>query len=71
MKIEEIRGKTDNELDVDLANLKRELFDLRFNASTGTEANTARISLVRRSVARILTVLHERQLGVHGQTQQV
>ena len=71
MKIEEIRGKTDNELEVDIAKMKRELFDLRFNANTGTDANTARISVVRRTIAQVNTILHERKLGIRDQAPQV
>lgn len=67
MKIDEVKNKTDHELEVALETMKRELFDIRFNASTGTESNTSRINLLRRSVARVKTVLHERQLGVRGQ----
>ena len=70
MKIDEIRGKTDHELDVDLEKMKRELFDLRFNSHTGTEANTAQIRTLRRSVARVMTVLQERRDGIRGQSVQ-
>lgn len=67
MKTEEIRGKTNPELETILETTKRELFLLRFNATTGTESNTSLTSNLRRTVARILTVLHERQLGVREQ----
>ncbi|MBL6757318.1 MAG: 50S ribosomal protein L29 [Planctomycetes bacterium] len=66
MKIEDIRAKTDSELEFDMTNLKKELFDARFRASMGTDANTGRVRDLRRSVARIQTVLHERALGVRG-----
>ncbi|MEZ6014041.1 MAG: 50S ribosomal protein L29 [Planctomycetota bacterium] len=67
MKIEEIRGKTNPELETALETTKRELFQLRFAATTGTESNTSRTSYLRRTVARIVTVLHERQTGIRGQ----
>ncbi|MEM1452793.1 MAG: 50S ribosomal protein L29 [Planctomycetota bacterium] len=66
MKIEDIRAKTDSELDFELTNLKKDLFETRFRASMGTDANTGRIREMRRDVARIQTVLHERTIGVRG-----
>ncbi len=67
MKIDEVRSKTDSELDFEITNMKRELFDLRFRAATETNANPARIRVLRRSIARITTVLHERSAGIRGQ----
>lgn len=67
MKIEEVRSKTDAELDFDLKNLKQELFEKKFKATAETSTNPARIRVVRRAVARINTVLHERNKGVRGQ----
>ena len=67
MNIEEARSKTDAELTFDLKNMKKELFDMRFQAATETSANPANIRVMRRSVARITTVLHERKSGVRGQ----
>jgi large subunit ribosomal protein L29 len=66
MKVEDIRAKTDSELEFDLKNLKKDLFETRFRASMGTDANTGRIREMRRDVARIQTVLHERAIGVRG-----
>ena len=66
MKVEDIRAKTDAELEFDLDGLKKDLFETRFRATTGAEANTGRIRLMRRDVARITTILHERKLGVRG-----
>lgn len=68
MKVEDIRAKTDSELEFDLNNLKKDLFEARFRASMGTDANTGRIREMRRSIARINTVLHERAIGVRGAT---
>jgi large subunit ribosomal protein L29 len=67
MNIEEVRSKTDSELRFDLGNLKKELFDLRFRTATETTTDPSRVKVVRRSVARITTILHERASGVRGQ----
>ncbi len=67
MNIEEVRSKSDTELRFDLDSTKKELFDLRFRAATETSANPARIRILRRSVARIQTVLHERENEIRGQ----
>jgi len=67
MKIEEIRSKTDSELDYEQNQIKKELFGLRIKASAETLANSAQIRVLRRSVARIHTVLHERATGIRGQ----
>ncbi|MDF1797609.1 MAG: 50S ribosomal protein L29 [Planctomycetota bacterium] len=67
MNIEEVRSKTDTELRFDLGNLKKELFDLRFRTATETSTDPSRVNIVKRSVARINTVLHERATGVRGQ----
>jgi large subunit ribosomal protein L29 len=66
MKIQEIRGKTDYELQRDAEKLRRELFDLRFKAPVQSLQSTARLTQIKRVVARIDTVLHERKLGVRG-----
>ena len=67
MKIEEVRGKTDAELEYEIGELKKELFNLRFKSATETSSNPGRIKAVRRTIARINTVAHERKTGVHGQ----
>ena len=67
MKVEDIRSKTDSELEFDLAEAKRELFGLRMKASTESLANSARITVLRRGIARINTVLHERANEIRGQ----
>lgn len=67
MKTEEIRSKTDSELEFDLGNFKKELFDLRFKSATESLTSPARINTLRRSIARIHTVLHEREMGVRDQ----
>ena len=67
MKIEEIRSKTDSELEFDLGKIKKELHHLRFRSSVDGSSNPAKIDDLRRSVARIHTVLHERATRVRGQ----
>ncbi len=67
MNIEEVRSKTDSELEFDAENMKKELFELRFRSATETTANPSRIKVLRRSLARIRTVLHERTNGIRGQ----
>ena len=61
MKAEELRGRTADELEDELLKLRREQFNLRFQAATGQIENTARIREVRRTVARIKTVQGERR----------
>jgi len=57
MKAEELRGKTVDELDDQLHDLKKEAFNLRFQRATGQLENTARVRQVRRDIARIKTIL--------------
>ena len=67
MKIEEIRSKTDSELEFDLGKIKKDLFDQRFRSSVDGSSSPAKINDLRRSIARIHTVLHERATSVRGQ----
>ena len=59
-KIEDFRVKTDDQLTADLADLKREQFNLRFQAATSQLEAPARIKQVRRDIARIKTLQAER-----------
>jgi large subunit ribosomal protein L29 len=63
VKIEEVRSKTEDELDYDLTRMKKELFDLRFKAAAETSPKSTNIRDLRRSIARIQTVLRERSRG--------
>ena len=63
MKPEELRGLTPDQLDEQLATLKKEQFNLRFQRATGQLENTARVRAVRRDIARIKTVLGEKAAG--------
>ncbi|MDQ7080474.1 MAG: 50S ribosomal protein L29 [Paracoccaceae bacterium] len=60
MDAAELRDKTPDQLRDELANLKKEAFNLRFQAATGALENTARMRQVRRDVARVMTVLNEK-----------
>lgn len=59
MKVKEIRELTTAEMLDQEKKLKEELFNLRFQLATGQLENTARIKEVRKSIARIKTVLRE------------
>ena len=59
-KIEEFALRTPDQLSDDLTKLKKEQFNLRFQRATGQLENTARIRVVRRDIARILTVLQQK-----------
>ncbi|MEJ2470193.1 MAG: 50S ribosomal protein L29 [Desulfuromonadales bacterium] len=61
MKAEELRSKSVDELNASIAELNQEMFNLRFQLHTGHLENTARISQVRREIARIKTVLNEKR----------
>jgi large subunit ribosomal protein L29 len=61
MKPEELRGMTPDQLDEQLANLKKEQFNLRFQRATGQLENTARVRAVRRDIARIKTMQGQRR----------
>lgn len=60
MNAHELRDKTPDELRDQLVQLKKEAFNLRFQAATGQMENTARMRQVRRDVARVKTVLNEK-----------
>jgi large subunit ribosomal protein L29 len=61
MKVGELRTKSEDELKDSLLGLRKEAFNLRFQRASGQLENTARIREVRRDIARIKTVLHQRQ----------
>jgi large subunit ribosomal protein L29 len=60
----ELRELNDEELIEKLREHKEELFNLRFQMATGQLANNRRLRLVRHEIARIYTVLRERELGL-------
>lgn len=62
-KIADIRQRTPDELAQSLLDLRREQFNLRFQRATGQAEGTARIRSVRREIARVKTILSERNRG--------
>ncbi|MCB9958357.1 MAG: 50S ribosomal protein L29 [Hyphomicrobiales bacterium] len=60
MKPEDLRAKTDDELKDMLLGLRKEAFNLRFQAASGQLENTARRRQVRRSIARVKTIIGQR-----------
>ncbi|WP_175935628.1 50S ribosomal protein L29 [Corynebacterium sp. Marseille-P4321] len=60
----EFRELSDEELTARLNEAKEELFNLRFQLATGQLTNNRRIGTVKRDIARIYTVLRERELGL-------
>ena len=60
MDANELRGKTPDQLREELANLKKEAFNLRFQQATGSMENTARMRSVKRDAARVKTILNEK-----------
>jgi large subunit ribosomal protein L29 len=60
----ELRGLADDELVTKLREAKEELFNLRFQSATGQLDNNRRLNTVRRDIARIYTVMRERELGL-------
>ncbi|GIK74076.1 MAG: 50S ribosomal protein L29 [Caldilinea sp.] len=63
MKIDELRSQNNAELARRLDDAYQEMFNLRFQRATGKLANTARFGEVRRDIARIKTILRERELA--------
>jgi len=61
LRARELRDLTDDELARRLAESREELFNLRFQAATGALENTARLTLAKRDIARILTIQAERE----------
>ena len=59
MKAQELREKTPDQLREQLAILKKESFNLRFQQATGQLENTARMRTVKRDTARVLTILNQ------------
>lgn len=62
----ELRDKLDSELAFDRGELAKELFDLRFKSSAEGLSNPSRIREIRRQVARIKTLLVEREKSIRG-----
>jgi large subunit ribosomal protein L29 len=61
---DELRSSSPEELTSKLAEAKEELFNLRFQSATGQLESHGRLRAVRKEIARIYTVLRERELGI-------
>ena len=64
MKQSELKDKNVDQLNEVLGSLKKEAFNLRFQKASGQLENTARVRVVRRSIARILTILSSKKENV-------
>ncbi len=60
MKIADVRGMTPDQLEDELGKLKKEQFNLRFQKASGQLENTARVRVVRRSIAQVKTVIAQK-----------
>ena len=67
MKVGELKDKTVEQLQSSLKDLKKEAFNLRFQKANGQLENTSRVRVVRRGVARVLTLLNQKseKVGEH------
>ncbi len=63
ISMKEIREKDDAQLVTEIASLKEELYQLRFEKATGTIENPNRIREVRKTIAKMMTVQNERKLS--------
>ena len=63
-KAHELDEMTDVDLETRLREAKEELFNLRFQAATGQLENHGRLKAVRKDIARIYTLMRERELGI-------
>ena len=66
MDAEDARAMTPDQLSDELVKLKKEQFNLRFQKASGQLENTARVRTVRRNIARIKTVLRDKQTAAKG-----
>lgn len=64
MKVEEVRARSDEELAKQLEEAYQELFNLRFRAATKQLVNHREIPRVKREIARLKTIIRERELGI-------
>lgn len=64
LAVSELDGFDNERLAAELKRSKEELFNLRFQAATGQLSEHARLKAVRRDIARIYTILRERELGI-------
>ena len=68
LTIDQIRAKESGDLHQEVIERTREVFNLRFQKATEKAENPGRIRALRKDIARIQTVLRERDLGIRGQS---
>ena len=61
MATEKFKGMTTDQLDEELLKLKKEQFNLRFQAASGQLENTAGVRVVRRDIARVMTIARQKR----------
>ncbi len=66
MKIAEMRGKDSRELKLDMQGMRKELFELKFRGASEEISNSSRFRDLRRSIARVNTILRERDMAAEG-----
>jgi large subunit ribosomal protein L29 len=66
MKASEIRKLDTAVLVKEIQSKKKELFDLRFQAAVGQLSDTAKLSLLKKDIARMYTIITERERGING-----
>ncbi len=62
-KVADVRAKTPDEIDTLLLDLRKEQFNLRFQRATGQQEGVSRVRQVRREIARVKTIIAEKQLS--------
>ncbi len=66
MKFVDLKQKTEDELKVELLNLKKEQFNLRFQKSSGQLENTSEVNKVKKNIARVLTAIAEQKRNMRN-----
>ena len=66
MTIDEIRERADDDLRREIAAVEKEIWELRFRRGTEKAGDPSRIRRLRHDVARMMTVMRERELGIRG-----
>jgi len=63
MELKKMREMTDLELNAELANMKKDLFNMRFQHVTGQLENPIKMREIKRNIARVKTIIRENELG--------
>ena len=66
MKAQDVRQMTEDQIGDEIAKLKKEQFNLRFQRATGQLTNTARVRQVRRDIARLMTIGAQKRSSKKG-----